>query len=164
MATSSTSSKKQKHYIELNGTKDNISNTIKNRMHRYVNIAKAIFRKGYTSNGRTFNITFASRGDKVLAIGINDYTKLMPEYSKNLKTAYKKYGDDNYHPCIHSEMSAVLKLGSDNCEGLSFFNIRLDRNSHCCNSQPCRNCFRILNMVGVKHIYYYDDDMNICKI
>lgn len=154
----------QVHYKSISGKSRGISKSVQDRMHRYVNIAKALFRRGYTSNGRTFNVCFAVKKNKILAIGINDYTRIMPEYSKNLKMRYKVYGERSYHPCLHAEMSAVMKLGSDNCEGLSFFNIRLNKMCHCCNSQPCMNCLNVLMSVNIKNLYYYDDDMNICCI
>ena len=156
--------KLQKHYIDLNGSSEGISKNIQNRMHRYVNIAKALYRKGCISNGRTFNVSFGVYRDKVLAIGINDYSKIMPEYSRQLNLKYKRYGEKSYIPCIHSEMSCLLKLGADNCDGISVYNVRIDKNGHCKNSQPCHNCYAALMQMNVKHIYYYDDNMNICCI
>ena len=48
------------------------SRTNKNRMHRFVNLAKALFNKSACSNGRTFHCCFAVKKGKVLAIGKND--------------------------------------------------------------------------------------------
>lgn len=140
------------------------SNAIKNRMHRYVNLAKALFRKGATSHGRTFNLCFVTKKSQVIAIGLNDYDKCMDGYNRKLKTVYKKYGERTYVPSLHAEVSSILKVGVDDCSSLSFYCIRLDKGCHCQNSQPCANCLRMLRMVRAKNIYFYDKDMNICEV
>lgn len=155
--------KHSKHYLDsLPGSKVQ-SNAVLDRMHRYVNFAKALFRKGATSGGRTFNVCFAVKKSKIIAIGLNDYDRKMPAYSKQFKTKYKQYGEETYQPCLHAEMSVLLKLGTDDCSDISFYNVRLTKACHCCNSQPCSNCYRMLKIVNAKHIYYYDNDMNICE-
>ena len=153
-----------RHYYKYADAYPVDSNAIKNRMHRYVNLAKALFRKGATSHGRTFNVCFAVNKSRVIAIGLNDYERNMSGYNHKLRTTYKKVGDESYIPSLHAEVSAVLKIGVDDCSDLSFYNIRLDKNCHCKNSQPCANCLRILKMVGAKNIYFYDNDMTICGI
>ena len=140
------------------------SNAVKNRMHRYVNLAKALFRKGATSHGRTFNACFAVKKSQVIAIGLNDYDRDMSGYNRHLKTVYKKYGEKTYVPSLHAEISSILKIGVDGCSVLSFYCIRLDRGCHCQNSQPCANCMRMLRMVHAKNIYFYDKDMRICEV
>lgn len=139
------------------------SNAVKNRMHRYVNLAKALFRQGATSHGRTFNACFAVKKSQVIAIGLNDYDRDMSGYNRHLKTVYKKYGEKTYVPSLHAEISSILKIGIDDCSALSFYCIRLDRGCHCQNSQPCANCMRMLRMVRAKNIYFYDKDMRICE-
>lgn len=140
------------------------SNAVKNRMHRYVNLAKALFRKGATSHGRTFNVCFVVKKSQVIAIGLNDYDRNMGGYNRKLKTVYKKYGEKTYIPSLHAEISSILKVGIDDCSAMSFYCIRLDKGCHCQNSQPCANCMRMLRMVRAKNIYFYDKDMKICEV
>ena len=64
--------KSSNHYISHMTSTAVTSAAVLDRMHRYVNLAKAMFRKGATSNGRTFNVTFAVKKSKIIAIGIND--------------------------------------------------------------------------------------------
>ena len=71
-----------KHYFVNLSLEQVDSKHVKNRMHRYVNLAKALFSKGYTSNGRTFNVCFAVKQNKVLAIGINNYSEHVCVYDK----------------------------------------------------------------------------------
>lgn len=153
-----------KHYFTLKDAKPVDSQTVKNRMHNYVNIAKSMFSKGATSNGRTLNFTFVAKKSKLIAIGQNDYSRIMTGYLHRFKTNYLKYGEKSYVPSLHSEMSSLIRLGLEDCSSLDFYNIRIDKNNHCRNSAPCANCFRMLNVVGYKHIYFYDDNMNICEV
>lgn len=153
-----------KHYLKNFTGSPVKSNAVLDRMHRYVNLAKAMFRKGATSGGRTFNVCFAVKKSKIIAIGLNDYDRYMIGYNKRLKATYKRFGENSYKPCMHSEIATLLKLGTDDCSGISFYNVRLNKMCHCCNSQPCSNCLHMLKTVGFKHVYFYDNDMKICEI
>ena len=156
-------SRQAKHYAFIKSSPVK-SEAVKNRMHRYVNLAKALFRKGATSNGRTFNVCFAVDKSKVISIGLNDYDREMTGYNRRLKTVYRKYGEPSYVPSLHAEVSAVLKLGVDDCSHLSFYNVRLDKSCHCRNSMPCANCLRLLRDLNAKNIYFYDETMTICEV
>lgn len=153
--------KNHNHYNQNDNILDTpYSMTIRNRMSRCVNIAKSLFSKGVTSNGRTFNCTFAFNKSKLLAIGINNYNKEIV-YIKSLKTPYKVHGESNYHPSLHGEISCLLKLGLEDCSHLDFYSIRLNKDNKCCCSRPCLNCENILNQVGFKHVWYFDTEMNM---
>lgn len=140
------------------------SKAVLDRMHRFVNLAKAMFRKGYTSNGRTWNACFAVKKSKVIAIGFNDYDRQIIGYNRRLKMVYKVKGEESYVPVLHAEVSAVLKVGTDDCSDISFYNIRLNKGCHACNSQPCLNCLNLLKQVNAKHIYFYNSNMRISEI
>lgn len=140
------------------------SKAAKNRMHRFVNLAKALFNKSACSNGRTFHCCFAVKQGKVLAIGINDYRRKIEGYNRKLKTTIKYYGEDTYHLSLHAEISALLKLGLDDCSSIEFYNVRLNKGGHCCNSAPCDNCLRMLGIVSAKRLYYYDKGLQICEV
>ena len=157
-------STRSRHYSVSASTCLVDSNAVKNRMHRNVNLSKALFRRGATSHGRTFNVCFAVKKSQVVAIGLNDYDKDMSGYNRRLKCVYKKYGEKSYVPSLHAEVSSILKVGVDDCSSLSFYCIRLDKGCHCQNSQPCANCMNLLRMVNAKNIYFYDKDMNICEM
>ena len=136
------------------------SRTTRNRMSRCVNIAKSLFSKGVTSNGRTFNCTFAFNKSKLLAIGINNYNRVV-NYIPSLNTCYKKYGEDAYTPSMHGEVSCLLKLGLEDCSHLDFYSIRLNKDNKCCCSRPCLSCEALLKQVGFKHVWYFDKDMKM---
>jgi deoxycytidylate deaminase len=71
----------------------------------------------------------------------------------------KIFGDERYNPGLHSEIDAILKLNRDNCSNLSFFNIHLDKKLECKNSAPCRNCMAVVNRIGFKTFYFYDENL-----
>lgn len=141
-----------------------LSKAVRNRMSAAVNIAKALMSNGATSNGRTFNCTFAYSKSKLLAIGMNNYRRVMSGYMPKFKTTFKAYGEDSYVPCLHGEINCLLKLGLEDCSGLDFFSVRIDKHGHCTHSRPCANCERILRMTGFKHVYFFDRSMDVCEL
>lgn len=126
--------KQSDHYPKHLSLKSVDSQAVLDRMRRYVNLGKSLFRKGYCSGGRTFNLCFAVKKSKIIAIGLNDYDRQMIGYNRQLKTVYKKEGEASYVPSLHAEVSAVLKLGIDDCSDIAFYNVRLNKTGHCCNS------------------------------
>lgn len=155
---------KSEHYADNLKGDEVSSKAVQDRMHRFVNLAKAMFRQGYTSKGRTWNACFAVKKSKVIAIGFNDYERQMIGYNRKLKTTYKKCGEASYTPSLHAEVSAIFKLGTDDCSDISFYNIRLNKGCHCCHSAPCLNCIKLLRQVGAKHVYFYNSDMVISEL
>lgn len=104
--------------------------------------------------GKCFHTTFAFKGNKLLAIGINNYKKLHPSHKFGEYRSYK--GSGNYTAGIHSEVSAIIKLGMESCEDITFVNMRIDNNNKLAKSCPCNNCQRVLEQLGFKSIWFYD--------
>lgn len=159
-----TKSKESAHYGLIEGKTIAYSWATRQRMSRCVNIAKAMFSKGVSSNGRTMNFCFACVKGKIISIGVNDYKKIMDRYVPQLKTNYRYYGEKSYRPSLHAEISCLLKLGWEDCSDVEFYSIRLNKQGKCSGSKPCDNCARILKMVGFKHVWYFDNDMNMMTL
>jgi len=105
-------------------------------------------------NGRNFHATFVYRKNKLVCIAHNDYSKLHPYHKFG---HYKsKYDDAEYAPGIHSECSALIKMGIEDCSDLTFINIRIDNRDNAAVSKPCVNCQGILNQVGFKKIWFFN--------
>lgn len=108
--------------------------------------------------GRSFHATFVYHGNKLLCIAHNDYSKLHP---------YHKYGkyigkyDGTYQSGIHGECRAIIKMGLNDCNHLTFVNVRVSNNGTPSISKPCVNCQRLLDSVGYKAIWYYDGEQYI---
>lgn len=109
---------------------------------RLIKVSKSL--KTHVHPVRTFHVTFILKGSKVLAFGVNS-AKTHP-----LTLKYK------YHtqPNTHSELSALLKLGRDNCTDLTFVNIRLTKDNKPRLAKPCSGCIDMLHRVGFKKILY----------
>lgn len=139
---------------------DDISETIAQRFHNYINITKEFMKEGYTSHGRSFHATFAVSHGKVLSIGFNNYRRKV-NYIKGLGNL--KHFDDpisEYNMSLHSEIHTLLKLGDIDYSSVQMFNVHISRNGKCSMSKPCPNCIETLRRVGVRKIFYYDDKKN----
>lgn len=130
------------------------SKNLLQRVNNYVEIARAL--KGDHQTGQFFHVTFLCRKRKILCIGWNDYMRLCPEHRFGVYEPTKTSMEGAYRPGIHSELSVLIRSGLEDCTGLDFFNIRIGNNGQIGSSKPCKNCQRVLNQVGFKHIYYFD--------
>jgi len=121
---------------------------MKNKLNKYIEIAKAL--QPNTHNVKTFHVTFILSKNKLLSIGINK-PKTHP---KTIKYSYC------HSVGIHSELSAVLKLGKENCSNYTFVNVRLKKDGTVGSSKPCKGCQDLLNQVGYKSIFFTTDQGN----
>lgn len=121
---------------------------------RLEEISRAL--KPSKQTGKSFHTTFAFRGNKLLAIGFNNYNKLHPRHKFGEYKPKEKSDNCKYNACIHSETSCIIKLGLEDCRGISFINLRIDNNDDLAISKPCINCQRLLEQVGYKRVVYYD--------
>lgn len=110
--------------------------------------------KSSKQTGHSFHTTFAFRGNKLLSIGINNYNKQHPSHKFGQYRSTK--GSGIYVPGIHSEVSALIKLGVEDCSDITFVNLRIDNNGKLANSKPCFNCTRVLNQIRYKNVWYFD--------
>lgn len=111
--------------------------------------------------GKCFHTTFAFKGNKLLAIGINNYKKQHPSHKFGPYHSFK--GSGNYIAGIHSEISSIIKLGMESCDDITFCNLRIDNNDKLAKSCPCVNCQRVLDQLGYKNIWYYDGSAFVKK-
>jgi len=119
---------------------------------KFVEISKAMMPQAHSS--RTFHTTFILNKTKLLAVGVNN-GKTHPAILKY------DYWDQ---AGLHSELSAVIKLGKEDCSGLTFVNVRLKKDGMVGNSLPCRGCMSMLNQTGFKKIYFTDEKGDFQKL
>lgn len=118
---------------------------IEQKLNKFVEIAKALQPNNH--GVKTFHVTFILNKNKILSIGINN-PKTHP------KTLKYDYWDD---VGVHSELSAVIKLGKEDCSNYTFINIRLKKDGTVASSKPCRGCQDMLNQIGFKKIFFTND-------
>lgn len=121
-------------------------------------LAKAM--KPTKQSGRAYHVTFICKKRKVVAIGFNDFHRRHPARKWGEYNPTKNI-DAEYEPCLHSEISAIIKCGQEDCSQYDFFNIRINNNGKIAPSKPCENCQRVLNQIGYNKVYYFDEEMNL---
>lgn len=134
---------------------------IHQRMNHFVEIARAL--KPRNQTGQFFHVTFICRKRKTLAIGINNYNKAN-NASRFGEYLPLKSADSPYIAGIHSEISAIIKNGMEDCSDLDFYNVRINNRNEIAISMPCKNCQRVLKQIGYKNLYYFDIGGRICVL
>lgn len=123
-------------------------------LQRCVNISRGLMPVDLES--RTFHTTFIYRKGKLQKIGINS-TKTHP---RNFDYDYRCRADNKdirAFVTLHSELSAVLKYGREDCSDCIFVNVRIDRNGQVAMAKPCSGCQDMLNQVGYKRIFFTNE-------
>ena len=121
---------------------------------KYVEITRALMNEGFST--RTFHTTFIIKKNKIQKIGVNT-SKTHPT---NLRYKYTGSAGEDIRAMVgvHSELSAVLKYGKEDCSDCTFVNVRIDRKGRVTMSKPCRGCQDMLDQVGFKRLYYSNTD------
>jgi deoxycytidylate deaminase len=102
---------------------------------------------------RCKHFSFIFQKNKLLSIGINS-PKTHP---LNLKYNYVNKQKDKISHIVgtHSEMSAVIKLGTiEGYDGLTIVNTRINRKKELDYSHPCNGCMEMLLDLKFEKIYF----------
>jgi len=111
-----------------------------------------------------FHITYVFRGNKLLTIGTNNYSKQHPHHKYGEYKQTKHSIQCTYTPGLHSEIAALNKLNFINCSNLVFLNFAFTKAGNLTTSKPCKNCYSVLlKQTGFKKIIYYDKQDNQFK-
>lgn len=116
--------------------------------------------KGVWNRCRHF--TFILDGRRIVSFGTNSskthpLNLLHPYTNRNMEIISQFVG-------THSEMKAVLKLGPENCRGLSLLNVRIDRNGRVSQSRPCRGCMSMIKNLGLSEVLYTDHEGQVATL
>lgn len=120
---------------------------------KYVEITRSLMPD--VIDHRTFHTTFIVRKGRIQKIGINA-NKTHPA---NLRFNYKGRDGLDIRKFVgtHSELSAILKYGKDDCSDCTFVNIRIDKNGKVAMAKPCMGCQSIFNQVGFKKVLFSNE-------
>ncbi len=113
---------------------------------RLIEIGYALKSKTYVG-GRCFHLSGIFHRSKLLSLGVNEYNKT---HTSMLKFGYSAMSG------IHSELRGALKLGFDNCSGLTIINIRIDGRNNINNSCFCNACQKLVRYLGFKNAFFSD--------
>ena len=124
---------------------------MENLFKKSTEISYALLKKH--GNYRCKHFSFIFNKNRLISIGINNPNKTHP---KNLEIGFfNRKGEDISHTIgVHSELSAILKLGEEDCSDYTLINTRINRNNKLDLSKPCMGCSSLLDQLKFKKIYY----------
>lgn len=117
---------------------------------RCLEFSRALFSPNHSE--RAFHTTFILRKNRIISVGVN-HAKTHP---MTLKFNYLGSDGTDIRKLvgIHSELSALLKLGEEDTSDYDFLNIRLDKAKNVKYSKPCTGCQHVLKQFGFRKFYY----------
>lgn len=131
------------------------------RLEKCIEIASSL--RPHKQNGRSFHATFIFDKKRIVSIGTNDYNKHHPYHKMGKYLGYKE-NPENYKPCLHSEISAIIKLGEEDLSHYTVVNVRVDKNNQIALAKPCLNCLRVLQQTGYKKLFYTDPEKGFVEL
>jgi deoxycytidylate deaminase len=113
--------------------------------------------KPQKQSGEKFHVAVASRKNRIICVGWNDYNKphnpnRFGEYHSN------KFNKNEYSACKHAEISLIIRLGEENLDNYDVTVVRIDNNGKPNMSRPCVNCARVLRSLNVNKMFYSDEN------
>jgi cytidine deaminase len=88
-------------------------------------------------------------GDTVYSSGTNKFIKEI------------KINNQIYHKTMHAEITVFEKLPKKKVRGMDILVIRINKNLALKNSRPCNQCIDTLSKLGIRKVYYSNEDGNI---
>jgi deoxycytidylate deaminase len=118
---------------------------------KIVEVSYALINK-HNADLRCRHFSFVLDKNKIVSIGLNS----LKTHPKNLKYNYVNKLNENISDIVgtHSELSAVIKLGEEDCSGLTLVNTRINRNDELDFSAPCSGCCDMIKQLNFKNIYF----------
>lgn len=104
-------------------------------------------KQAYKSNVRHHIGCVIYKGNKIISVG---YSKR--SYCKNIPDKFKRHDMS-----IHAEQMALIKAG-EYAKGAEMIVVRVNRKGHLLLSKPCELCQGMIELFGIKNVYYSDDD------
>lgn len=118
---------------------------------KIIEVSYALINK-HNADLRCRHFSFILDRNKIISIGLNS-SKTHP---KNLKYNYVNKMNQNISDIVgtHSELSAVIKLGEEDCSSLTLVNTRINRNDELDFSAPCSGCLDMIKQLNFKNVYF----------
>lgn len=118
---------------------------------KIMEVSYALINK-HNADLRCRHFSFIMDKNKILSIGLNS-PKTHP---LNLKYNYVNKNKEKISNIVgtHSELSAVIKFGEEDCSGLILVNTRINRNNKLDYSAPCSGCSDMIKQLNFKEVWY----------
>lgn len=112
--------------------------------------------KPKVQNGKSAHTTFVYHKSKMICVAVNNYNKRHNENRFGKYENWKGFKSE-YRPCVHSELSALIKIGEEDISDYVFLNIRIDNNGRPNMAAACPNCTRTLQALGNPKKMFYSN-------
>ena len=118
---------------------------------KIIEVSYALINK-HNADLRCRHFSFILDRNRIISIGLNS-PKTHP---LNLKYNYVNKNNEKISDIVgtHSELSAVIKLGEEDCSGLTLVNTRINRNNTLDFSAPCFGCCDMIKQLNFKNVYF----------
>ena len=128
---------------------------------KIVEVSFALINK-HNADLRCRHFSFILDRNRIISIGLNS----LKTHPLNLKYNYVNKNNQSISDIVgtHSELSAVIKLGEEDCSGLTIVNTRINRNNALDFSAPCRGCLDMINQLNFKNVYFTNADGKFQKL
>lgn len=132
---------------------------IKKRHLWLINIARSL--KESHQTGQMFVVAFALKGNRILAMGCNNYHVQHPrkKFGKYLAAKDRNF---EYQPGLHAEIKCIKALGlfREDYHKIEIFVVRIGNEDDMPvrYSEPCMNCKRVLRQFNFKRIEFTTDN------
>jgi hypothetical protein len=88
-------------------------------------------------------------GDTIYSSGANKFIKEI------------KINDQIYYKTMHAEITVFERLPKKKVRGMDILVIRINKNLALRNSRPCTQCIEKLSKLGIRKVYYSNEDGHI---
>ncbi len=139
-----------------------LSHSILRKVERTIEIARAL--KPTHQTGRVFHVTTLWNKSHLLSIGVNNYHRQHPAHRFSEYHSFKVFHRADYQARLHSEISALLKLGEEDLNGITLVNTRIMNDGKVGMAKPCPNCARVLEQLSCRNIFYTDEKGKIATL
>ena len=118
---------------------------------KIIEVSYALINK-HNADLRCRHFSFILDRTKIISIGLNS----LKTHPLNLKYNYVNKNKEKISNIVgtHSELSAVIKLGEEDCSGLTIVNTRINRNNKLDFSAPCNGCSDMIKQLNFKEVWY----------
>jgi len=128
---------------------------------KIIEVSYALINK-HNADLRCRHFSFILDRSKIISIGLNS-PKTHP---LNLKYNYVNKNNQKISDIVgtHSELSAVIKLGEEDCSGLTLVNTRINRNNELDFSAPCSGCCDMIQQLNFKNVFFSNNKGKFDKL
>jgi deoxycytidylate deaminase len=122
---------------------------------KIVEISYALINK-HQADLRCRHFSFILDRNRIISIGLNS----LKTHPLNLKYKYVNKNNQSISNIVgtHSELSAVIKLGKEDCSKLTLINTRINRNNRLDFSAPCSGCCDMIDQLNFKNVFFSNSE------